>query len=106
MIVSTEIKQRISEEFNEDEGQHVTNALSEYKWSDMEPDRVHRIILNFAKGKISEVERLVEVANDDPRRVLESDNPPKKKTHTNTILILVAINILTWIALKFAVQLR
>ncbi|VAX11436.1 hypothetical protein MNBD_GAMMA26-2505 [hydrothermal vent metagenome] len=112
MSVSIEIKQRISKEFNEDEGQHVINALCDYEWLDMEPDRVHRIILDFAKGKISEVERLVKIANDDPRRVLASDKPPKKinlakkKRVAQIILILAGINVITWIALKFIVQFK
>jgi len=110
MSVSIEIKQRISKEFNEDEGQHVIDALCDYEWSDMEPDKVHRIILDFAKGKISEVKRLVKVANDDPRRILASDkprkkmSPAKKKNLTQMVLIMVGINLITWVALKFIVQ--
>lgn len=110
MSVSIEIKQRISKEFSEDDGQHVINALGDYEWLDMEPDRVHCIILDFAKGKISEVERLVKVANDDPRRVLASDKPPKKislakkRNVAQMILILAGINVITWVVLKFIVQ--
>jgi len=109
MSVSTETKQRISKEFNEDEGPYVINALRDFEWSDMEPDRVHRIILDYAKGKVSEVERLVKVANDDPKRVLAADNPtkkksPKKQILPKTILIFAVVNVLAWIILKFVVQ--
>ena len=110
MSVSIDIKQRINKEFNEDEGQHVINALCDYEWLDIEPNRVHCIILDFAKGKISEVERLVKVANDDPRRVLAADRPPnkmsltKKKNLKQLILIMVVINVITWVALKYIVQ--
>ncbi len=110
MSVSIETKQRISKEFNEEEGQHVINALCGYEWPEMEPDKVHRIILDFAKGKISEVERLMKVANDNPRRILESDrpqkkmSPAKKKDLAQMVLIMVGINLITWVALKFIVQ--
>jgi len=111
MNVSTETKQRISKEFNDDEGPHVISALCDFEWSDIEPDRVHRIILDYAKGKVSEVKRLVKVANDDPKRILAADNPtkkksPKKQILPKTILIFTVLNILTWIILKYIVQFK
>jgi len=112
MSVSIENKQRIKKEFSEDEAQHVIDALCDYEWLDMEPDRVHSIILDFAKGKVSEVARLVKVANDNPKRILASDKPlnkmssEKKKSLTQLVLIMVGINIITWIALKFIVQFK
>ncbi len=110
MDLSAEIRQRIESEFEAQERQPVADALGGYEWPEMEPDRVHGIVLDLAKGQLSEVERLMKVANDNPRRVLAADAPlnrmsaEKKRSLTRTILILVAINVVTWIILKFVVQ--
>jgi len=104
MNLSAEVKQRISEGFNDEEEQQVIDALCDYKWLNMEPDRAHSVILDLSKGKISEVERLVKLANDDPKRILAPYTAIKSRNPTNLIFILVGINLIAWVVLKYIVQ--